>query len=318
MTTLVTGAGLLGSAFAEVARKRGENIVFFDSEPRADYLKLRLGESGYKLVRGDVRSLPELIEAIKAHGVSTVVHTAGLIGSRVQREIATAFDYNITGTRNVGEAVRLTGVKRLVHLSSYSAYDWRRASGEMLREEFPLGPDRAYGSFKAAKEMVLQAYAAQFKFELAMLRPAYVFGHGHFWAGSSGGAKMNELMMAGITGKRARLVAADVVDAEFIYEKDVGAAIDKAATVAELKDQTFNVGTGLVVSFDDMMAAMRNVFPALQVDIEYGPKPASRSEALDISRAKSQFGWSPKFSLLDAIKDYRDALVAAGAGSARR
>lgn len=311
MPTLVTGAGLLGTAFAEIACARGEEIVFFDSEPRADYLKMRLGKSGYHFVRGDVRVLPDLIGAIKAHRVDTIVHTAGLIGSRVQREIGNAFDVNIIGTRNVAEAVRLTGAKRLVHLSSYSAYDWRRQLGSPIPETSPTVPGRAYGSYKAAKEAILEAYAGEYKFELMMLRPAYVFGHGHFWGGSSGGAKMQELMLAGITGRRARLAAADVQAAEFIYDKDVGSAIDRAATVTAPKEYIFNVGTGVVKSFDELVETLRQVFPDLKIDVEYGDRPVSRTDALDISRAKGLLGWSPRFSLLDAIKDYRDALVAA-------
>jgi len=37
MTTLVTGAGLIGTAFAQNALARGEQVVFVDPEPRADF-----------------------------------------------------------------------------------------------------------------------------------------------------------------------------------------------------------------------------------------------------------------------------------------
>ena len=69
-------------------------------------LRLKLGERGYTLVRKDVRDLPALIETIQRHGVETVVHTAGLIGGRVQQSLSLAFDINLGGTRNVAEAVR--------------------------------------------------------------------------------------------------------------------------------------------------------------------------------------------------------------------
>ena len=35
MTTIVTGAGLIGTAFAQNAIARGEKVVFIDLEPRA-------------------------------------------------------------------------------------------------------------------------------------------------------------------------------------------------------------------------------------------------------------------------------------------
>ena len=43
MTTLVTGAGLVGTAYAKEAAKRGEKVVFLDPIPREDYLAKRLG-----------------------------------------------------------------------------------------------------------------------------------------------------------------------------------------------------------------------------------------------------------------------------------
>ena len=67
MTTLVTGAGLIGAAFARHALKRGEKIVFFDPEPREAFLRFKLGEGNYELARKDVRDLPALIEAMQQH-----------------------------------------------------------------------------------------------------------------------------------------------------------------------------------------------------------------------------------------------------------
>src|SRR3954451_4808069 len=97
MATLVTGAGLVGTAFAREALARGESVVFLDPEPRADFLRHKLGDKGYALARKDVRDLPAVIETIKAHKVDTVVHTAGLIGSRVEQSLAIGFDLNFRG-----------------------------------------------------------------------------------------------------------------------------------------------------------------------------------------------------------------------------
>src|ERR1700755_2284244 len=119
MATLAPGAGLIGTAFAAQALARGEAVVFLDPEPREDFLAMKLGKGGYTFVRKDVRALPALIETIKANRVDTVVHTAGLIGPRVQQALSLAFDINLGGTRNIAEAVRLTGVRRLVHLSTF-------------------------------------------------------------------------------------------------------------------------------------------------------------------------------------------------------
>src|SRR6478672_6073197 len=258
MATLVTGAGLVGTSFGKEAIARGESVVFLDPEPRADFLRHKLGDKGYALARKDVRDLPGLIETIKEHKVDTVVHTAGLIGSRVDQSLSAGFDINLGGTRNVAEAVRLTGVKRLVHISTFGVYDRRReGSNAPVAEDFPRGGARAYGAFKAAKELILEAYADAYKFEIIMLRPANVFGLGHFWSGSSGAMKMQKLVEAGLDGGTARIPSAETMANEYIYAKDVGRAVDAAATAKRPPQIHFNIGNGTVSSFEDVLAAIK-------------------------------------------------------------
>ncbi len=304
MTVLVTGAGLIGTAFARNAIARGEEIVFLDPEPRADYLKFRLGEKGWKLVRADVRDLPSLVAAMQATKPSVVLHTAGLIGGKVQQSLSNAFDINLGGTRNVAEAVRLTGVKRLVHTSTMGVYDTRRETAANVREEFPRGANRGYGNYKAAKEMILEAYADEYKFELLILRPANVYGFGHFFAGSSGGMKMQALLEAGLDGRSARIPSSETMANEYIYEKDIGDIVDIAATIAMPEDYIFNAGNGYVTPFGDVVGAVRALFPKVSFEIEPGPPPRSKAHAMDISRAKSVLGWQPKFTIADGFADY--------------
>jgi UDP-glucose 4-epimerase len=312
MTTLVTGAGLIGTAFAANAIARGEAIVFLDPEPRADFLRLKLGDKGFSLARKDVRDLPALIEIIKDNGVDTVVHTAGLIGPRVQQALSTAFDINLGGTRNVAEAVRLCGVRRLVHISTFGVYDRRRPASGAVNEDFPRGQGRGYGNYKAAKELILEAYAVACGFELVMLRPANVFGLGHFWSGSSGGRKMQNLIEAGLDGRTARIAAAEATPNEYVYAKDVGRAIDLAATKPVPPQAIFNIGSGIVSPFEDVVAAVKALCPSLKYEID-GKASQAALAPLDISAAKRHLGWEPQFSLAAAFADYLEELKAARA-----
>jgi UDP-glucose 4-epimerase len=309
MTTLVTGAGLIGAAFAQIAIARGETVVFVDPEPRADFLAMKLGDKGFSLAHGDVRDLPTLVEIVKAHRVGTIVHTAGLIGGRVQQDLSAAFDINLGGTRNAAEAARLGGVRRFVHLSSLAVYDRRREPKGAVGEDAPLGQGRGYGNYKAAKELILDAYAVAYGFELVVLRPANVFGLGHYWSGSSGGQKMHNLIAAGLAGETARIAAADAVPAEYVYGRDVGRAVDLAATVALPKERAFNIGSGVVSTFDEVIAAARAVCPSLRCEVEAGAAQG-RPAPLDISRAKQQLGWEPRFTLRSAFEDYLAELKA--------
>ena len=307
-TTLITGAGLVGTSFAQCALKRGESLVFFDPQPRNDFLQMKLGKGNFQLVQKDVRDLPALIEAIKTHKAETVVHTAGLIGQRVAESLYTGFQINVVGTMNVAEAVRLTGVRRLVHISTFGVYDWRRPAPEPINEEFYRGSGVAYGNSKAAKELLLEAYQKMHKFELMVIRPANVYGLGHFWSGSGGGEKIQALLVSGLKGEPAKIPQEQTMAFEYIYCKDLGRAVDLAATRPVPEKNVFNIGQGKVTQFQEIVDIVKKLLPKCTVEIVPGTPPVSRTQHLDISRAKKYLEWEPHYTMEQGFSDYIEEL----------
>ncbi len=309
MTTLVTGIGLVGTAFAQVVLQRRERLVFFDFQPRGEFLRRKLGNAGIDVVQKDIRDLPALVQAIKDYDVDTVVHTAGLIGARVAESLYTGLQINVMGTINVAEAVRVTGVKRLVHISTLSVYNRRLEGSTPISEEFHRGDGFPYGNSKVAKELMLEAYQRLYGFELIVLRLANVYGLGHFWAGSAGGGKIQTLLEKGLRGETARIPQEQTMSFEYIYSKDVGRAIDLAATVPMPEKTVFNIGAGKVLTFEELTNAARRVLPKLKVEIIPGKPPRlSVSQPMECSRAKEYLSWEPQFTMEQAFEDYTQEL----------
>jgi nucleoside-diphosphate-sugar epimerase len=307
-TTLVTGAGLVGTSFGQFALKRGEKLVYFDPQPRKEFLEMKLGKDNFQVIQKDVRDLPALIEAIQTHKAETLVHTAGLIGPRVAESLYTGFQINVMGTMNVAEAVRLTGVKRLVHISTFGVYDWRRPALESVNEDFYRGSGVPYGNSKVAKELLLEAYQRTHKFELMVIRPANVYGLGHFWSGSGGGEKIQSLLVSGLKGETAKIPQEQTMAFEYIYCKDIGRAVDLAATVPIPEKTVFNIGEGKVTQFQDIVDIAKKLLPKCSVEIVPGTAPVSRTQHLDISRAKKYLGWEPQYTMEQGFKDYIEDL----------
>lgn len=308
MTTLITGAGLVGTAYAKEAAKRGEKVVFLDPIPRQDYLAMRLGDADYEQITDDVRSLPALIEAINKHKPETLLHTAGLIGKRAANPIHFGYDLNIGGMMAVVEAVRLTGIKRVIQLSTFGVYDWRKSDGEdVISESFARGSGAAYSNSKAAQEMILEAYRIQCGFEAVVLRPGNVFGMGHFWGGSGGGEKVHSLIEAGVRGTKAVIPEEQTMAFEYIYADDMGRALDLAATKDGLpSDAAYNLSWGRAITFDELVTAVKASLPNLDLEIAPGTPPNSRLTPLDVSRAKDELGWEPTFTLEEALAAYAE------------
>ncbi len=304
-TTLVTGVGLVGTSFAQHALKRGEKLVFYDFMPRTEYLQRKLGTADVDVVQKDVRDLPALVEAIHRYRPETVVHTAGLIGGRVEESLYSGLQINVMGTINVLEAARLTGVRRFVLISTFGAYDRRRATNQPTHEDMPRGPGGGYGNSKATKELMAEAYQRLYGFELLTLRLANAYGLGHFWGGSGGGEKVQMLLEAGIRGEVARIPQAQTMTFEYVYAKDMGRAVDLAATVPMPEKNIFNIGVGQVTTFEELVGEVERLFPKLEVEVMPGKAPdVAVSVPLDISRAKEHLGWEPQYTMSAAFEDY--------------
>jgi nucleoside-diphosphate-sugar epimerase len=308
MSTLITGLGLVGTSYAQLALQRGESIVFYDVAPRKDFIATKLGSANVTVVQRDVRDLPALIETIQQYKIDTVLHTAGLIGGKVARPIYTGLQINIMGTINVAEAVRLTGVKRVVHASTFGVYDRRGGEPAPIDESFRRGPGEAYGNSKVAKELMLEAYQRLYGFELIMLRLANVYGVGHFAGGSGGGEMLQNMLRTGIRGAVAKIPQESTRDFEYVYYKDLGRALDKAATAPLTAPVTLNIGTGVVVKFDDLVDLAKKLLPKLQVEILPGTKPRSAKQPMVIAKAKQVLGWEPEYDLEAGFKDYIEEL----------
>ena len=87
MTTLITGAGLVGTSYGQHAVRRGEKVVFVDPIPREDFIRSKLGNADFTYLNEDVRSLPGLIATINKYEVDTILNTASVIGKKVNDPI---------------------------------------------------------------------------------------------------------------------------------------------------------------------------------------------------------------------------------------
>ncbi len=176
MNILITGAGLIGSHCARQAVDAGNKVVLFDLSPNRDYLQKVVGKDRADVVAADMRDLPALISAMERHNVDTVVHTAGLIGSRVAENSYTGATNNILGTINVLEASRLRRLRRVVYVSTFGVYDRAKINDSVVRETHPIGGHNLYTVTKICSEHLVHSYAEQYKLDCIIIRPSGVFG----------------------------------------------------------------------------------------------------------------------------------------------
>lgn len=307
MTTLITGAGMVGCHVARLLADRGEKVVLYDLSPNRAYISAIVGARGVDVVAGDVRDLPALVETLREHGVGLVFHTAGLIGGRVRERPYTGFAINVGGAINVAEAARLAGVQRLVYAGTFGAYDPTTPGEGPVDEDAPLGGDNPYGVSKAAAEMILRSYGATYGISTILLRFAGIYGPGHYVGGSAVGRAMHELAQAAAAGRPCHVSATRLGWNEYVYIKDVARGVVLACDSRDTPHRVFNLGTGVLSGPEEVAAALRLAAPQAQVEVETGPAEElgpRRSRPLSIRRAQAELGYSPQFDLAQGLSDY--------------
>lgn len=166
MKVLVTGAsGMLGRGVAQALLERGDDVTVLQRRPST---------VDTRQVLGDVADAAVVAEAVA--GCEAVVHLAAKVD--VVGPWAEYARANVDGTREVLQAARGAGVRRLVNVSSPSvAHSGRSLVGVGAG---PADPGRARGAYARSKAIAEQLALAADSADLAVVsvRPHLVWGPG--------------------------------------------------------------------------------------------------------------------------------------------
>jgi nucleoside-diphosphate-sugar epimerase len=148
---LITGgSGFFGGILKRRLLAEGFSCINLDLVPDSDtYPQLNS-------VQGDLGDKDLLARLFRDHQISAVMHCAALLahGSMNERDLWTS---NVDGTRNLAEACRASGVRKLVFTSTNCL--WASNVGHAIPEDEPPAPVEIYGRSKLAAEQLLAEYS---------------------------------------------------------------------------------------------------------------------------------------------------------------
>lgn len=300
MAVLVTGGtGFIGSYVVLDLLAQGETPVLYDLQsPEA--VPLLAPTRGLAWVRGDVRDRSSVAEAIAAHRPRAIIHLAGILQFGCRENPVLGTEVNILGLLNVLEGARTHGVKRVVAASSAAVYG--PFSGE-VRETDPISSTISlYGATKFYGEMLCQQYRDNYGLECACMRYYGVYGPGE--VASPGMARVVKEIESTMTGKSVVIADAAAEDRfHFVYVADGAQATVLAALTLGAVSLTYNVAGGAdsYTTFARMVETIRALCPTAGKVEFRGPGRARGS--MDISRAKQELGYEPRYSLEDGLRE---------------
>ena len=321
---LVTGgAGYIGSHTCIELLNAGHEVVVLDNLSNSSEESLNrvqeLTEKSLTFIQGDIRDGHTLDQLFQQHAIDAVIHFAGLKAVGESQQIPlTYFDNNIAGSINLVNAMQRANIFHLVFSSSATVYD--EANISPLNEDMPTGmPTNNYGYTKLIVEQLLQKLCiADERWSIALLRYFNPVGaHKSGRIGEDPQGIPNNLMpyiTQVAVGRREKLSIFgndyDTVDGtgvrDYIHVVDLANA-HLCALNNRLNAQgcrAWNIGTGQGSS----VLQVKNTFEQVS-GVPVAFECVARREGdvatsfSDNTRAVTELGWTPQYSLEDMLAD---------------
>ncbi len=319
MKTLVTGGGgFLGRYIVEQLLGRGDEVTAF---ARGDYPALK--KIGANLVRGDLQDNESVSQACA--GMDAVFHVAAKAGYWGTWE--SFYQPNVVGTKNIIEACKKHAVPKLIFTSSPSVvFDGQPHLGADEALPYPDRYENYYSQTKAMSEqLVIQANGPELL--TVSLRPHIIFGprDNHIIPGLVARAKAGRLIQVGDgTNKIDVTYVEDVAQAHLLAADalEPGTAV-AGSTYFISQDSPVNLWSfvnDLLIKLDlappkgkiplsvaqSVGATLEFVYRTFRFKGEplltrFLAKEMAMSHYYDISKAKQDFGYTPQFSIEEAV-----------------
>ncbi len=296
MKALITGgAGFIGSHVADTFLAAGHEVWALDdlSTGRRENLS-----SAVRLVVENIRS-PGAARLIESERFEVICHLAAQMD--VRRSVADPrFDaeVNVLGLLNLLEAARKGGVRKVVFSSTGGAI-YGEQDVFPAPESHPTRPVSPYGVSKAAGELYLGYYHAQYGLKSAALRYANVYGPRQNPHGEAGVVAIFGQRL--IRGEPCFINGSGQQTRDFVFGPDVARA-NLLAAERDLQGP-LNIGTGLETDVNRLYALLARAagssLPPRYADAKPGEQLRS---SVDASLAEKLLGWRPTVELEEGLR----------------
>jgi len=307
---LVGGAGFIGHNLALKLKEAGAEVAVFDglavnhlmaftahyaTEKNAplyiDFLNNRLDllrKGDIPLTVLDAREYHHLSFALEAFKPQVIVHLAAVAhANKSNKDPYSTFDHSLRTLENSLDIARHRKVEQFIYLSSSMIYG--HFEGGMVTEETPCEPLGIYAALKYGAERLIMGYNQVFGLPYTIIRPSALYGE------RCVSRRVGQMFIENAMLGEAVNIHGDGSDRlDFTYIDDfvhgVMCAIQSPAAI----NDTFNITYGSSRSLNDMLAILREHFPAVPVNYQPKDKLMPDRGTLSVDKARRLIGYDPQ------------------------
>jgi len=314
MKVLVTGGkGFIGSWVVKDLLGKDQSPVIYDLARKPfPFPELR---RSVEVIDGDITNSEQTLSILRPVKADVLIHTAALTNvEKAQFQVADAIRVNIEGTLHLLEAARTLGIRRFVYTSSRGVFghiddEHGHPNYRPVAEDYRCKPYTIYGSTKFFCERLGLNFARMYGLEFCSLRFSMIYGPGKSLTHGSG-AFHSVMIEESLAGHPVTISQGAEQKDDLIYVGDVSRAIVLAALAPRVSSPLYHIGTGVASTPVDFAQAVKTFLPQAQIQIGPGLDYLMRGYLnyciFDISRARADLGYEPRYDLAKGIRNYID------------
>jgi UDP-glucose 4-epimerase len=306
---VIGGAGYVGSHTVRQLIRSGHDVVVYDNLSRGHRQSVPEGT----FVQGELADRENLQRVFEKHGIEAVMHFAAfaLVGESVVQP-AMYYQNNVSATLELLEAMRASGVWRIVFSSTTATYG--QPDTIPIAESTVQLPINPYGFTKLVIEHALTDYAQAYGFGCAALRYFNAAGaspEGDIGEDHDPESHLIPLVLQTALGQRERIgIFGDdyatpdgTCIRDYIHVDDLADAHLKALALLEPgSNLQLNLGTGIGQSVKQVVEACRKVTGHPIPTSTELRRPGDPAELVaDSSLAQRVLNWKPHYMDIESI-----------------
>ena len=274
----------------------------------------RLGDLADRVtaVAGDVGNFSHVLDVVKASGAEVIYHLGAMLTLPSDNDPASAIQTNAMGTFYVLEAARLFDVRQVIFSSSIGSYG-HNIAGQTLTDTTLQRPASFYGATKAFGEHMGLIFMGKYGLDFRGIRYPSVIGPGV--TTPSNVQYTSWMIEESIKGNPFTVWTVPETKIPVMYITEAATATVQLARAPRDNIKMVNYlvdGAKPTPTAGDITDAVRAKIPGARIDFVPDPtKPGlhGRSQAIDDSCARDEWGWQPTHDLSRMIDDFMEALA---------
>jgi UDP-glucose 4-epimerase len=309
------GTGFVGINIASALLARGHGVTLFDREvlPCAAVEAFAGFGDGLSVVEGDIRE-SRVVETIIARGFDVIILGAAITAgpAREANDPQSILQVNLMAQVPILMAAHRYRVRRVINLSSGSAFGAAAFRHTLLDEELPCEPVSLYAITKHASERVAARLAGLWQADFISVRLSGVFGPWERATGVRDTLSPQSQIVAALRQRQEAVLSRPGVR-DWIYAPDVADAVAVLVEAEKPRHGLYHISTGhewTALEWGQYLAALNPGFVCRLAGSGEVPNVDLHSDAdrapLSISRMADEFDWQARHGCADSARDLND------------